>query len=170
MPQYEFECKDPECACQFLVYYGWRVADGMNVLDDPSMQACVECGGPTDHLWSLTTMRPDNEWAGYYFENLDYHSTSKSRREKWMKENGYIDIGDRTDKEGMQKWAREAGIDKDKKAERQLEKFLVEQLEGVDIKPQNSHIITKESRRREQQRLNMESAHPEDVFIDPAFQ
>jgi nitrogen fixation-related uncharacterized protein len=169
MPEYEFKCSDPECACKFLVYYGWKSGDGINYLDDPNMQECVECGAKADQLWSLTTMRPDDEWAGYYFQNLDYHSTSKSRREKWMKEKGYVDIGDRTDREGMAKWARDAGKYDDEKKERQLEKFLIDQLKDVDIGPQNSHIITRESRRKEQKRLEMESAHPEDVAIDPAF-
>lgn len=175
MPVYDFECTDPKCGCRFRVYYGWKTADGINYLDDPDMQNCIECDQKAEQLYSLTVMRPDTHWNGVYFENTDYYSTSKSQYDKWCKEHWegdflkhYVEIGDRTDRESLTKICNEAGVAKQKKQEKVLEQFLIEEYAGVDLHQDNCSTI-KEKRKKEQKRKEAESAHPEDVYIDPAF-
>lgn len=175
MPNYEFECDDPKCGHRFVEYYGWRVADGVNVLADPDMQDCPECQSHATQLYSLTVMRPDTHWNGVYFENTDYYSTSKAKYDRWCKshwendfERHFVEIGDRTDREGMKKDCESAEKSKDRRREKELERFLVEEYAGVDIE-QDGCTTVKEKRKKEQKRKEMESAHPEDVMIDPAF-
>lgn len=151
--------------------YKARYIDGVVVTPDPDHQDCPDCKQPVEQLYSLTTMRPDTHWSGVYFDTTDYYSTSKSRYNKYMKDNGLVEIGDRTDREGLTKWAKESEKDKEKKREKLLDQFLIEELAGVDLDQSDgqSHVVSREQRNKEEKKRNMESAHPEDVFIDPAF-
>lgn len=176
MPEYEFECDDPKCGHTFTEYYDWRVADGVNVLDDPNMQDCPKCDSHATQLFSLTVMRPDSHWNGVYFETTDYYSTSKAKYDRWCKhhwendfERSFVEVRDRDDKEGLAKDRESAGRSKDRKREKALEDFLIEEYAGVDIVQDGKPLSSKEKRKKEQDRLNAESAHPEDLFIDPAF-
>ena len=167
MPVYEFECENKECpVCQFKALYLWRDSDGVNVLDDPDLQECPECGGLAIHLYSLATMRPDTFWNGIYMESVGEYFTSESKYREHLKRNEFVQIGDRTDREGLTKWAREANRDKDKKKERELDKFLVEETKNEEWGITGT---VGERNRKERKIREMESAHPEDVAIDPAF-
>lgn len=167
MPEYDFQCDDPKCNHIFIEYYGWKTDDGINFLDDPNMQNCPECKCHATQLFSKVVMRPDTHWNGVYFDTTDYYSTSKSKYERWMKhhweddmERSFEVIGDRTDRESLTKICREAEISKEKKREKILEDFLIEELAPVDMDQYHNDP---------EKMKNLESAHPEDVFIDPAF-
>jgi hypothetical protein len=160
----------------------------MNVLDDPAMQNCLKCEAHATQLFSLTVMRPDSHWNGVYFETTDYYSTSKAKYDRWCKhhwendfERSFIEVGDRTDKEGLAKDRESAGRSKDRRHEKELERFLIQEYDekelerfliqeyaGVDIEQDNCTSV-KEKRKKEQKRKEMESACPDDIFIDPAF-
>lgn len=175
MPLFDFECDDPKCGHTFTCYYGWRVADGVNVLDDSEMQDCPKCEAHATQLFSLTVMRPDSHWNGVYFETTDYYSTSKAKYDRWCKhhwendfERSFVEVRDRDDKEGLAKDRESAGRSKDRKREKILEDFLIEEYAGVDLTQDNCKTVG-EKRKKEQKIKEAESAHPEDIFIDPAF-
>lgn len=166
MPNYEFECTNPDCACKFIVYYGWRVADGVNVLDDPGMQDCPKCDSHADQLFSLTVMRPDTFWNGIYMNAVGKYFDSESKYKAYLKENQFEIIGDRTDRESHTKEVRQANKEKDARHAKELDNFLIEETKHEEW---GATGTVKERRKKEQKRLEMESAHPEDVAIDPAF-
>lgn len=165
MPIYEFYCN--HCESHHERYYPWRYSDGIVVVDDPAMELCPECSNPVEHEPALTVMRPDSDWGGKYYETTDYYTTSRSRYDKWCKENGYIEIGDRTDRESLTKMAQEADKAKDKKYERDIEKSLDEYFQNKDDWGVTGTV--KERNRKERKIREVESEHPEDVCDDPVF-
>lgn len=167
MPCYEFECKNPKCGHQFEALYRWRNADGVNVLDDPTLQDCPKCGELSDQIFSRVTMRPDRFWAGFYDDRLDKYWTSESRFNKYLKDNELLFIGDRTDREGLTKMAEQGMKDKDRKAERDVEKAIIENLAWKD--EWGFTGTPKEIEARRQEVARMESEDSRDVFEDPAF-
>jgi hypothetical protein len=168
MPVYEFECDHTEtCGHKFQVLYRWRTADGINILDDPEQQDCPECGEHASQLWSLTTMRPDRFWAGFYDDRLDKYWTSESRFNKHLKENDLAFIGDRTDRESLTKIAEEGIKSKDRKAEKMVEKTIIEELAWKD--EYGDYGTVKQRNKKARERARLESECPADVFEDPAF-
>ena len=166
MPHFEFECLNPNCGLHFEKRYDYRVADGITVIDDPEMQDCIECGSKTDQLWSTCTMRPDTFWSGVYQEAVGQHFTSESKYREHLKRNNLEVIGDRTDREGLEKQAAQGLKEKDQKADKNLTEFILEETKGEEFCETGT---VKERNKKRQKRLEMESAHPEDVFHDPAF-
>ena len=167
MPVYEFECDNKECGHEFKVLYQWRSADGINVLDDPDQQDCPECGEHAIHLFSLCKMKPDRFWFGYYDDRLDKYWTSESRFNKHLKQNDLEFIGDRTDREGLTKMAEEGMKSKDRKAEKAVEKAVIEELAWKD--EYGDYGTVKQRNKKARERARLESECPADVFEDPAF-
>lgn len=165
MPLYDFHCEP--CDYDFEVYYGWRSSDGVNVTDDPDHQDCPRCGNHADQEASLTVMRPDRFWAGFYDDRLDKYWTSESRFHKHLKENELEFIGDRTDRESLTKIASEANKAKDKKAEKDVEKVIIDTLAWKD--EYGDYGTVGERNKKARKRALMESECPADVFEDPAF-
>jgi hypothetical protein len=167
MPDYEFECTNGQCGHTFHKLYTWRVADGINVLDDPDMQDCEKCGSHADQLFSLCKMKPDRFWAGFYDDRLDKYWTSESRFNKHLKENELEFIGDRTDRESLTKIASNANKEKDVKHERAVEKAIVDTLAWQD--EWGDFGTVKQRNKKARERARLESECPADVFEDPAF-
>lgn len=168
MPQYQFECDDhKKCGHKFEKLYQWRVADGINVLDDPDMQDCPECGEHATQLWSTCLMKPDRFWAGLYDDRLNKYWTSESKFNQYLKDNDLVFIGDHTDREGLTKMAEEGMKAKDKKAERDIEKTIIDTLAWKD--EWGFFGTPKEIEARRQEVARLESECPADVFEDPAF-
>jgi len=83
-----------------------------------------------------------------------------------LKEKGWEVIGDRTDKESLTKIAAQANKEKDIKAEKQLNKFIVEQFQGEEF----GIMGTVEERNNKMNQLRqMESESPEDICVDPGI-
>lgn len=167
MPVYEFECDDPKCGCKFKKLYMHRISDGCTVLDDPDMQDCPDCGEHATQLWSTVTMRPDRFWAGFYDDRLDKYWTSESRFNKHLKQNELEFLGDRTDRESLTKIASNARKDKEKKAEKAVEKAIVDELAWKD--EYGDYGTVKQRNKKARERARLESECPADVFEDPAF-
>jgi len=167
MPEYEFECDNQKCGYTFKELYVWRVSDGINVLDDPDHQDCPKCGKHSTQLFSLTTMRPDRFWFGYYDDRLDEYWTSESKFNQHLKDNDLVFIGDRTDREGLTKMAEEGMKAKDRKAMKDVEKQIIEDHAWKD--EYGDYGTVRERNKKARERARLESECPSDVFEDPAF-
>lgn len=168
MPCYEFQCDDSECNHKFEKIYLHRISDEVLILDDPEAQDCPKCGEHASRLWSLTTMRPDRFWAGFYDDRLDKYWTSESRFNKHLKDNDLVFIGDRTDREGLTKMAEEGMKAKDRKAEKAVEKEIIDTLAWKDDWSTYKGSV-KQQRRQEAEIRRLESENPNDVFEDSCF-
>lgn len=167
MPEYQFECDNQECGHTFHKLYMWRVADGINVLDDPDMQDCPLCSAHATQLFSRCLMKPDRFWSGIVDDRLDKYWTSESRFNKHLKENDLVFLGDRTDREGLTKMAENGMKEKDKKAEKAVEKAIIDNLAWKD--EWGDFGTVGQINRKRKKRLAMESEDSRDVFEDPAF-
>lgn len=167
MPEYEFCCDNEKCDHKFRVLYQWRVADGINVLDDPDMQDCPECGEHATQLYSHCLMKPDRFWAGLFDDRLDTYWTSESRFNKHLKDNDLVFLGDRTDRESLKKIAEKGMKEKDKKAEKDVEKCIIDTLAWKD--EWGDYGTVGERNRKRKKRLAMESEDRRLVCEDPVF-
>lgn len=169
MPEYHFQCNNKDCKVhRFASIYMWKSADGINVLDDPTMQECPECGEICEFEEGyLSNMRPDRFWAGFYDDRLDKYWTSESRFNQHLKDNELVFLGDRTDREGLTKWAENSMKEKDVKHERAVEKAIVETMAWQD--EWGDYGTVKERNKKARERARLESECPADVFEDPAF-
>lgn len=164
MPIYKFYCK--HCKSVHESLYLWKHNDNTTYLDDPEMEQCPQCSSPVEQLSALAVMRPDTHWNGVYIDTIDKYSTSQSKYKLYLKANSLVEVGDRTDREGLKKWTVEAEKDKDRKAEKVLDSTIRELFKSEEF----GLTGTVKERNRKQREIDlMESAHPEDVCVDEAF-
>ena len=169
MPEYHFHCKNDDCEVnKFAVLYMWKNVDGINVLDDPDAQDCLECGQPAEFEEGyLCDMRPDRFWAGIVDDRLDKYWTSESKFNQHLKDNDLLFIGDRTDREGLTKMAENGMKAKDKKAEKDVDNAVIDTLAWKDEWGITGTV--KERNKRSRAIALAESADPSLVCEDPAF-
>jgi hypothetical protein len=166
MPQYIFHCH--KCKVQYEKHYGWKDRDGINVIDDPDFEVHEECGEIAEHLpYQRTLMKPDRFWAGVYDDRLDIYTTSECRHREYMKQNELLFVGDRTDREGITKMAEQGQKDKDAKAEKAVQKEIIDTLAWKDEWGITGTV--KERNRKEREIRRLESECPADVMEDSAF-
>jgi hypothetical protein len=166
MPEYIFHCE--HCKVTYEKYYGWKSRDGINVVDDPDFEVHDGCGNIAEHLpYQRTLMKPDRFWNGVYDDRLDMYTTSESRHRKYMKDNNLLFIGDRTDREGITKMAEEGQKSKDRKAEMDVQKQVIETLAWKDEWGITGTV--KERNKKEREIRRQESENNADVFEDAAF-
>src|SRR5262245_20864494 len=83
---------------------------------------CPVCGILCEWIPSRVTMRPDTLWAGHVDKNYGY-LTSATKRKEIMQRKNHITMGDRTDREAMEKVADEANKAKDEKLQKDMRKW-----------------------------------------------
>jgi hypothetical protein len=76
-------------------------------LPDEEYHPCPVCDVPAPLVPSLPVMRPDALWAGHLDPDYGY-VTSASQVKAEMKRRNHVTIGDRADREGMDRIAEEA--------------------------------------------------------------
>lgn len=111
MPLYEFHC---ETDGRFEALYPR--------MQDVDYHPCPVCDIPAPLVPSLTVMRPDTYWAGHVTTNYGY-VTSSSQLKAEMKRRNHVVVGDRTDREGMDKVADDAIKAKDAKMKKDVRKW-----------------------------------------------
>lgn len=95
MPCYEHECETHGRFEVIVLRYS-----------DDDYRACPVCDVPAPIVPSLPVMRPDTLWAGE--KNQYGYFTSAGKLKAEMKRRNHVTVGDRTDREGMDKIAERA--------------------------------------------------------------
>lgn len=108
MPIYTFNCPD-HGAFELL----------LPIRESERKRAKCACGRFGARMAELTTMRPDKFWSGAVDPNYGY-VTSASQLKQEMKRRNHVTIGDRTDREGMDKVAENAQKAKEDKLKRDM--------------------------------------------------
>ena len=109
MPIYEYECEAGCGAFEML----------RPLMDFDELGLCPECGGVGERLVSRVTMRPDTMWAGQVDSNYGYF-TSSAKLKAEMKRRNHVRVGDRTDREGMDKVAEQGAKNKEEKLNKEI--------------------------------------------------
>jgi hypothetical protein len=144
MPIYEFYCDC--CEHKFDVYYGWKSGDGINYLDDPSMQEC-----PTDpehkveFLDSLYSPRPDDMWSGV-MTDVGYFTSKKKwddarHRDRFGNKRELYDVTNRNDREHLDKHTARNKKEQEDKEFKQIEKVVAQNVMDHDFSPDNTHLV-----------------------------
>lgn len=97
MPIYEMYCSQCDSIGEVICTH-----------EESKNLACPNGHAPLMRLPSLTIMKPDRYWSGQVVPGYGYF-TSESDLKKKMKAKGHVVVGDRTDREGMEKLA-ESGV------------------------------------------------------------
>lgn len=84
---------------------------------------CPTCDVPAPLVPSLPVMKPDKYWAGVKDPNYGY-VTSASQLKNEMKRRNHVTVGDRTDREGMDKVAEEAQKAKEKEGKQKIRRVM----------------------------------------------
>lgn len=98
MPIYEYDCSKSKCG-RFELIRPYTESD--------EKAKCPHCGKLCSRVPSLPVMRPDALWAGKVDASYGYF-TSAAKLKQEMKRRNHVTIGDRTDREGMDKVAEKA--------------------------------------------------------------
>ena len=114
MPLFDFQC--PVDGFRFEVLFKRTPKRMVNA------RKCPQCGARSPVVWPKTVMRPDTYWAGHVTSNYGY-VTSATRLNQEMKRRNHVVIGDRTDREGMDKVADRAMEAKDAKLKKDTRKW-----------------------------------------------
>lgn len=83
---------------------------------------CPNCSRFGSRAAELTTMRPDKYWSGHVDSNYGY-ITSASQLKQEMKRRNHVTIGDRTDREGMDKIAEAGAKAREERFKRGMRKW-----------------------------------------------
>lgn len=84
--------------------------------------ACPECGAPSPLVWSLPTMRPDKYWSGAVDKDYGY-LTSASQLKRAMKRRNHVEIGDRSDREAVEKLAEKAELAREERSAKKIRQW-----------------------------------------------
>src|SRR5262249_27535585 len=95
-------------------------------------RSCPQCNTRSPLVAPLTVMRPDPYWSGVMTGNYGY-VTSGSQVARIKKERNIVELGDRADREGMEKIASDARKAKRENFSKETRKFLEEQFTDAGV-------------------------------------
>jgi hypothetical protein len=143
MPMYEFYCDC--CNEKFEVWYSWKSGDGINYLDDPYMQECLnDPEHKIEFLDSLYAPRPDDMWHGV-MTDVGYFTSKKKwddarHRDRFGNKRELYDVTNRGDREHLTKHVEREKKEQDDKDFKQIEKVVAQTIMDYDYSPDNTHI------------------------------
>lgn len=79
---------------------------------------CPDCSRFGSRAAELATMRPDKYWSGQQTQ-YGFISSAKQLKQE-MKRRNHVTVGDRTDREGMDKVAERAAVEKEQKMKKRI--------------------------------------------------
>lgn len=144
MPMYEFYCEC--CNERFEVWYGWKSGDGINYLDDPEMQECLnDPEHRVDFLDSIYAPRPDDMWHGV-MTDVGYFTSKKKwddarHRDRFGNRRELYDVTNRNDREYLTKHTEREKKEQIDKEFKQIEKVVAQNVMDHDYSPDNPHLV-----------------------------
>lgn len=113
MPLYEFICRWDGAVEVLLPLSDW----------EREHAPCPQCGRKSKRFVSgECVMRPDSMWAGH---KTQYgYFTSAGRLKQEMKRRNHVTVGDRTDREGMDKIAEKAAEAREENNKKRMRKVM----------------------------------------------
>lgn len=138
MPIFEFHC--PQCKRNWETLYKWKYDDGINYIDDPTMEECpIDPEHRVEIPAQLTAMFPDTFWKGVmtdrgYFTSEKAYKDARSR-DRYGNKIELLDITSRGDREALTKHVARQDKEKEEKEEKQWMEFNAKLVQDHDFKP-----------------------------------